>query len=159
MSKDFDTFDLDPHRLDEEWCRQPKMYHEQAVALADARKEHEQSKTERDLVAAEVDKDVRLHPSKYGLEKLTEEPIKKAVLMSKEYRKADTNVIEARHSMDIIQADLDTLDHRKKALENLVQLFLADYFSSPRTPKNVPQSEIDKMQQRTEKLHRREQQQ
>lgn len=132
---DFSLFDLDQHRLDAEWVNQPKAYYEQALLLADARKVLEQAKAERDVVDAELDKDIRLHPTKYKLEKLTEPVIANTVLLQKEHQKAGTLVIGAKHAVDVLQAAVDALDHRKKALENLVHLFLSNYWSEPREPK------------------------
>lgn len=143
--KDADFFELDPNRLDEEWCNQPRLYHAYATKLAHARKTHEEAKASRDIVSAEIEMDVRKNPEKYGLAKITEESVKKAVTLSSRYALANQEVIETRHDMDVVQAAVDTLDHRKKALENLVQLWSQNYFSEPKKPKlsQEKQEELD----------------
>lgn len=154
MEEEADFFVLDEGRLDEEWINQPKLYHRYKVALADARKVHEQAKAARDVTAAEVDRSVRLNPGQFGLEKLTEPSIEKAILISKKYQSANRAVIDAKHAVDVLEAAVDTLEHRKKALENLVQLWLANYFSKMKTPKDVPQEKLDELQMRARRKRR-----
>lgn len=135
-----DLFDLNPHRLDEEWLKQARYYHKYAVELADAREAHERAKSARDVVGAELALDVRSQPEKYGFDGPkgpTVDAVQQTVLTAKTYREADAAVIKARHALDVVQAFVDALDHRKKALENLVELRLADYFSDPRAPKGA----------------------
>ena len=127
-----DFFEIDPNELDREWVRQPGLYHKYAVDLADARRDFEQAKTALDIAAADVDSVIRSKPEKFGLEKVTESGVKAAVLSSREYKSATDAVHAARHRVDVLQAAVTTLDHRKKALENLVDLRLANYFSEPR---------------------------
>ena len=131
----FDLFDIDENRLDEEWVSQPRHYYEQAVKLADARKKYEQMKAEKDVVEAELDFDVRSKPGDFDLEKITEPVVKNTILLQPRHKEATKALIESKHSMDIVQAIIDALDHRKKALENLVSLRLANYFSEPKAPK------------------------
>lgn len=127
-----DFFAIDPNELDREWVRQPGLYHKYATDLADARREFEQAKTQLEIAAADVDSVIRSKPEKFGIEKVTEAAVKAAVLASREYKAATDAVHNARHAVDVLQAAVTTLDHRKKALENLVDLRLANYFSEPR---------------------------
>ncbi len=130
--KEPDIFDLDKDALDEEWIAQPRLYHEHAEKLADARTEWERNKSNLEVVEAELDKDIRLNPSKYELEKITEPVVEKTIALQSRHQKAKRATTDAKHKVDLIQAVVDALDHRKKALENLVQLRLANYFSEPR---------------------------
>ena len=127
-----DIFDLDKNRLDEEWTQQPRLYAQYATKLADARAEHERAKASRDVVEAELDRDIRLNPEKYDLTKVTEGSIQSTITLQKAHRKVVGDVIEASHTVDTLDAYVRALDHRKKALEKLVDLRLADYFSEPR---------------------------
>lgn len=126
------VFVVDQFHLDKDWVQQPEFYHQYATKLADARMEWELAKADRDVVFAELDKAIRLTPSEYGLEKLTETIVANTVLLQPEAKKANRKVIEKRHEADLLQAMVDALDHRKKALENLVMLQGRDYFSEPR---------------------------
>lgn len=125
-------FDLDPARLDEHWTAHSREYHRYAQRLADARAEWERAKADRDVVQAELDRAVRRDPASYGVEKVTETVVERTILIQRGYQKAHDRVIEAKHTMDVLQATVDALEHRKRALEKLVELFLSDYWSQPR---------------------------
>jgi len=132
MKDDNIIFDIDPNTLDKEWVNQPKLYGLHAIQLADARKEFEEAKANLEIVEAELDKKIRIAPEKYGLEKLTESAIKTCVVAHSKRKEANGVVIETRHAMDVLAALVAALDHRKRALEKLVDLRLADYFSEPK---------------------------
>lgn len=125
-------FEINKNRLDEEWVSFVKVYGEYAGKLADARKSLEEAKAERELVVAELDRRIRLHPDKFGLEKITEPALEKTITLLTSYRNAHTAVINAKHEQDTLQAMMDTLDVKKTGLENIVKLRLADYFAEPR---------------------------
>lgn len=130
--EEFDFFEIDPNRLDEEWLWHPKLYHEHAIKLADARKEYEQKKAELEVLTAEIDREIRLTPSGFGLEKITETVVANTVIIQPSYRKLQKEVIEAKHNVAIAEAAVSTMEHKKKALENIVQLRGMDYFSEPK---------------------------
>ena len=134
-SNEPDFFQLNKHRLDEEWVEQPHLYHEHALALADARQDYERAKTDLEVTLAEADQSVRANPGAYGIDgRVTEGAIDRTVTTLPTVRKAQERTITTKHAMDVAQAAVSALDHRKAALENLVRLQLADYYSSPREP-------------------------
>ena len=141
MQNEFKYFELDKYRLDEEWVSQVALYHGHATKLAEAREEFERAKAARDVVYAELDRDIRANPGAFGLgeddRRVTESAIRNAALLQKRYTRAENRVINAKHDVDIHAVAVETLDHRKKALENLVQLQLANYFAEPKAPKNA----------------------
>jgi len=124
--------DIDPHKLDKEWLAQPGLYHEHAVALADARKANDRANAELALVAAELELKIRENPEHYDLEKPTEASIKATLLLQKEYKLAQRSCRDARHAVDVHQAGVTALDHRKRALTMLVELHNSDYYSDPK---------------------------
>ncbi len=130
-----DLFDIDPHRLPEEWVQQPRLYRQYADKLADARKELEEAKAVCEIAEADIDKMVRSTPSEFGLEKVTEASVQGAVILSQRVQRAKTKVIDARHKVGVLEAAVSTLDHRKRALEKLVDLHLADIRAEPRESK------------------------
>ena len=136
--KEPDFFAIDQGRLDEEWLNQPKTFYRYALKLANAKAELERSKAERDVTAAEVDQEIRANPGGYGLgDKQTEPAIKNAGAVEPRNIKANKAIIKAKHDVDVTQAAVDALDHRKKALENLVHLFGMNYFAQPKAPKTA----------------------
>lgn len=130
MAKDF--FEIDPLALDEAWLEQPKLYHDYALKLADAREALERAKSQRDVITAEVDLAIRQDPQSHGLNSTTEKAIERVLTVHERIKEATDKVLKAKHRVDILQANIETLDHRKKALENMVQLLSMDYFASPR---------------------------
>lgn len=165
MAEESDFFAVDQHRLDEEWVRQPKLFHEYAVKLADARAEVDRLKAKRDLaeeqveyVAAEINSMIRQDPEQFGLPKVTEDAIKNAVRTHQDYIDAQEKVhkirqreIEARREVGVLEAAVNALEHKKRSLENLVELFLRDYFSSPRAPKAASHAKMDEMKMEARK--------
>lgn len=126
-----DFYDLDKYRLDEEWESQPKLYRRHAMELADAKADSERAEAVKAVVYAEVEQEFRSANS--GAAKApTEAAVKAAVITDKRYRDAVESAIQAQHAADVAKVAVDTLNHRKMALENLVSLFLSAYYAKPR---------------------------
>jgi len=120
---------IDEFNLDRECVRQAELYYAAAVELATARKEWEYLKIALSVVEAE-----RANHYRDTLEKPTVAAVEAAVAQDKQVRLAATAVADARHVLDMCQAKATALDHKKKALENLVFLHGQSYFAQPRTP-------------------------
>jgi hypothetical protein len=46
-------------------------------------------------------------------------------------------VIEAKHGVDKLIAKVKTLDQRKTMLEQIIALYLSDYFAEPHVPERI----------------------
>lgn len=123
---------IDPNRLDNEWINHPSMVHEWAVKAADAQAEYDKSKSILDIVKANLDQEIRENPDDYGLTKVTEVALESAVIAEPQYAAAVKRVNEARHKLQIFQAACNALEHRKRALSLLVELWIRDYYSDPK---------------------------
>jgi hypothetical protein len=132
-----DIFSPDKHALDKEWVNQPRLLHDSALELADAREEYERAKARFKVVTAELKMDIRANPAKYGVSKVTVDAVEDIAVSHKEWWRANEAVIKAKHLVDVLEADVQALEHRKKALESLVVLQGRDYYASPRAPENV----------------------
>ncbi len=134
MAKNSAAFDIevDENALDTEWVRHPRLYHQYCVKLADAKWRQDQAKAELELVEAELDKMIRKNPGDFGLEKVTEKSIEKCIPTEEEYLEKYQELINAKHTTQVLQAAVNALETKKSALENLVKLRLADYYSEPR---------------------------
>jgi hypothetical protein len=133
-SDEFDFFAIDEHRLDKEWVNQPTLFFTWARKLADARQQLEEAKASLDVVYAELDNAIRERPGKYGLEKITESAIKQLIPSQAPYAEALAAVNTTKHRVDVLQAAVTALEHRKRALENLVDLHGQNYFAEPTAP-------------------------
>lgn len=143
-----DFFDIDPNALDKEWVNQPRLYYTYASEAAEARDAWERAKAEKEVMEAEMEEaeaevslKIRRNPDGYNLEKVTEDCIKKTVLLQAEYKaaqrllfQAQQKVIKAKSKLDLAEVAVKTLDHKKAALEDLVRLRLANYYAEPRDP-------------------------
>ena len=136
MKNDF--VHIDESRLDEEWLRQPDLYFKYASQLADAKQRLDQAKAELDLVEAECNKDIRERPEHYGVDRSrntgapTEDAVKKAVVIHDDYQAAVMDIVKHKHEVEVLAAAVNALDHKKRALENLVSLHGQSYFAAPR---------------------------
>jgi len=128
---EFDFFDIDINRLDEEWIGQPKIFFKYASELADAKRRLEEAKAELDVVKAICDNNVRNNPPKDT--KLTETLITNIIIQIPKYKKAQKILRIKKHRVDILQAAVNALDHRKSALERLVSLHGQNYFAVPKS--------------------------
>lgn len=122
---------IDPMRLDYEWVRQPALYHEYSVKVAEARRDADRAKAKVDVAKAEAELDIRANPKEYGHEKVTEALVTALVAVHPQVKAAVRSHLDAKHDADILQAAVNALDHKKRALENLVELHGRDYFSQP----------------------------
>jgi len=138
-------FDIDIYNLEEEWMRQPKMFGDYSEQLADARKEMNEAKAELELTQATLSNRIRKNPVKYKIEgRVTEGGISEAVLCHPRYRDALASFNEARHKVDLLEGVVKTLDQRKRALENLVDLHGQQYFSVPATKNKELKEAVDR---------------
>ena len=133
----FALFELDQLHLDRHLTEQPKLMHQYASSLAEARYEYGLCERKRDVVLAEVDFKIRRNPEKFGLEKVTEKAVENLVTLDPRVDRAERKVLLAKRKVDGLQAMVSALEHRKKTLEGLTYLFGMDYYAEPRLPKNV----------------------
>lgn len=144
---EFDFFDIDKTRLDTEWIKQPRLFFVYAKQLADAKRRLEEARAEADVVKAEVDLEIRGTPENFGFKdmKITEVLITTTINQNGRYQKAAKLIRIRKHKVDILQAAVTALEHRKSALEKLVSLHGQNYFSTPTTTDNVSQETVEEI--------------
>lgn len=150
-----DSFlEIDEGALDREWVRQPKLYFKFAMRLALARSEFDEAKADFELVKADLDSAIRDDPTEYGLKKLTEPGVVAAMPRQGQYIKALQDINEKRRAQGILEAAVTALEHKKRALEKLVDLHGQEYFSTPRAPANSREA-VDNMEKQAARTKRR----
>jgi len=127
-----DLLDIDITMLDREWIQQPKIFFRLSLELINARREMERKKAKVDLAKAELDKRIRNDPANYGIDKITEVAVAHKILTRPMYKKALKKFNDSRYKVDVFQAIINALEHRRKGLERLVSLHGQNYFSEPR---------------------------
>jgi hypothetical protein len=130
MSNYADNLKIDVNALDKEWIQQPYTYLQYATKAADADDVRKRTKEALEIVQAEIDLEVREVAKDLG-EKITEKIVSSRVLLDPKYREAQSNYLTAEHNYAVYQAAVRAMDQKKSALENLVKLTLAGYFSAP----------------------------
>lgn len=124
-------FDIDLRRLHEEWRGQAQRVYNAAAHAAAVEKTYAEAKAALKRKAAQLGQDFRKNPDVYGLSKTTDAVISDAVISDPEYRNAEQKMIDAKYALDMAYATSDALEHRKKSLEKIVDLWLREYFSEP----------------------------
>lgn len=126
--------EVDEHNLLEEWQGQAAMMLDYTIRLADARQEEDEAKAALSVVVAELDANIREAPEDYGLQKATETSVTNAIPGCEEHQAAVAALNGARHAVRVLQGAVDALDHRKRTLQGMTDLWLRQYYSDPKSP-------------------------
>lgn len=145
---DSSVLQIDENHLEREWMEQPSLVFKYAKKLADARFAFDEAKAELEVTEAEIANTIRKAPELYQIKKVTEGVVKETIPLQPEYKMAVKDVNKAKHAVDVYSAVVSALDNRKKALEKLVDLWMANYFSTPKTPNKEAS---DKMEERSKR--------
>lgn len=123
--------EIDKGHLDKEWILQVKLFGKYARLQADAKAVHAALKADLELLHSQLDGRIRRKPARYGLKSVTEKGIESVIIQEEEYQKLQFNIMQSKLKEDRLGGIIRTLEHRKAALQDLGQLFLADYFAKP----------------------------
>jgi len=129
--------EIDSMKLADEWLTQPLQRQIWGERLADAQLELDEAKSNLSVAQAECDREVRENPADHGLAKVTEASVATAVTVDPFVKKAVEKVNKAKHKVNVLQAAVDGLEHRKRALTQLVELHGQDYFATPKMPPGI----------------------
>jgi len=128
---------IDETALDVEWLQQASLTFHYSKHAAHQRMLLEKEKERLQVLKAGLDKDIRNNPSDYDIEKVTETAISNTILTLPKYKEANMVYLEARYDSDMADAAVRSLQDKKSALENLVRLHGAQYFSGPSIPREL----------------------
>jgi hypothetical protein len=136
-SLDFSFTTINKHALDDEWVNQIAAVDYYGRKLAKAKLTYDQAKATSAVFEAETSRRVRSKPKNYSVTRLTEAAIKEAVMVEVLYSTEHDALLKAKHKVDLLEATMRTLEHRKKAISDLIFLHSQQYFSAPKLPKGV----------------------
>lgn len=128
---------IEEDALDLEWLDQPSLMMKYALEAANARKILDRAKDKLDIIVAQLDREIRLKPSKFGLDKITEAVVEHTILLQPKRQEASEAVIKAKYESDMAYAAVKSIEARKDALENLVRLHGQQYFAGPKVPRDL----------------------
>lgn len=127
---------VDENNLDKECVRLPGDYLKFATLAADHKRKLDEVSNRCKLIAAEVSKEIRTSPEKFGLDgKVTEAGITSAINAHERTLKGQERLRDAQHQYDLAQAVVWALEHKKRTLTLLVELHGMGYFSEVKTSK------------------------
>ena len=120
---------IDKSRLDEEWLQQPTLLFKYSEQLAGAEKNLDLIELKRDTIIAELTAD---SADETGL--TSEYKIKQWINRQPTYQEVQREKIEAKYQLNILRGVVRAFEHRKKSLENMVSLFLSNYYAESFNP-------------------------
>jgi hypothetical protein len=127
---------IDKHSLHNEWEHQPTLFYEYGKLQANAEIEKDMLKDLLEVEKATVEKEIRKNPELFGIKgKATESAIKSSIITDKRVVIANEKYLEGAKEAKLSLAVAKAFEHRKKALEKLVELHLAGYYSKPNISK------------------------
>lgn len=130
---DDDFVNIDREKLDQEWVKQPRLALTVGEAEMEAAYELDQCKVRLDFVESELYLAIRNTPSEFNLQdKPSEATIKAAITTHIRYQEALQNVNEARYKSKMYSVRTSAVEHKKRALEKLVDLEWMHYNSEPK---------------------------
>ena len=152
---------IDKHALDDEVEQQPELYGEVAEAAALAKSQVESLEEQVKVLEATIDADAR-EQAGIADERITENEIKSMITNSEVRKEMIIKLLNSRHLQRRLEALTTAFRHRSYALRDMVDLFLASYYSS-RSAKGMGEdqktAEVDrissKMGERREKRIKR----
>lgn len=120
---------IDPYNLVEDMERHPGLFSKWSSLLSEAQTDRDEAKTEMELLYADYDTAIREAPADYNIERVTEGAIKNAIITQEGYQEARRKVADAERRINAYTAAVRTMEHRKKMLEKIADLWLGGYYS------------------------------
>src|SRR5574343_980735 len=116
IDTDESFFELYLNELDKACAMHPKLYHEYAIQMPDARKALEEAEAELKIVKADIVKDIRDNPDKYDLKENPTEAAIKSVMDTMfampVYKKVQNKIITLQHRVNMLDAMLRSIDRK-----------------------------------------------
>jgi hypothetical protein len=143
---DFDNLDL-------EWVDQPELARRYARHLSSLKREvgrlEEKKKTIRSALINEINRD----PAKYtGKDRPNAADIEAAYRTDKEYIETVEELLDAQEEAEYGEHVYNEISFtKKKALEQLVQLYISQYFAGPSVPRNLREEYMKKKEEMEKK--------
>ena len=134
--------------LEGEWAGQPERYQEAIEAWADAEAQHDALKDALVVKKAEVAAAVRAEPAMYGLDRITDVAVTTTVETSDAVQKLKSQIIDAQKQARIIRGLVDATESKRRALENLVELYVCHNRGTPRLPEGSTGADIRNLSDR-----------
>ena len=120
---------IDKHALDDEVEHQPELYGEVAEAAALSKSQIDSLEEQIKELEADLDTQARADAENEG-DRITENAIKAIIASDRDRKEMVIKLLDARHLQRRLDALTTSFRHRSYALRDMVDLFLASYYSS-----------------------------
>lgn len=129
--------------LDEDAAGHPRLMFLWGKAFAVAKMKAKQAKNAHKVLEAELDRDIRLCPADYRIEKLTEAAVKACIYTHPSYARTWNELVEAEYEEDILDQFIKALHTRGEQIGNEVKLHGQQYWSKPPVTQGTRQAVMD----------------
>jgi hypothetical protein len=129
--------EIDESAIDLGCFEQPRLMLKVTRLEAELEKAEDEAKERQNLIKADIDKEIRSDPEKFGIEKITEAAVTSAILSDKRYKQASTEYINAKFESKCATGAVKSFEHRKNMLETLAKLHGQSYFAGPAIPHDL----------------------
>jgi len=119
---------------------------------AERTKERDRQKENLALIDSDIDKDARKNWEKnFPKIKLTETVVRGYVVDTDKHKEANNTLLDLNEEVNILSIAKLAFEHRKKALEGLVSLYISGYWADPKVSKqNFDEIKTDEMHKMVE---------
>jgi len=144
MSDFKENIQIDKYSLDQEFEKHPMLYHEFAMDMIQAEDEKDRAKDQLELLRAELDVAIRNNPKAFQMEKVTEAAINSTIIQTERFKVAQDYYNSCVSNFKILKVAVESLNQKKTALENLVKLYLGEYYSKE-VPKEIKENATERV--------------
>lgn len=142
-NQDDNFLSVDELSLDKDWSIQARLAKKWHLKLAQARDKLDTAKDQLEYIKSKLTVDIREDPASFGLRKATDKSIEAATVIHDRFQSAKEEVRQAKKEVGEIEAVTTAIEHKKKALEKMVDLWTMGYFSEPRASSNSRETLTD----------------
>ncbi len=122
---------VDPFSLVEDWEQQPHLFMFWSEKWVDAVLERENIKQRLEVLRARLDLDIRQNPESYGISKITESVVDSVIKRHPKYQQLLAEYNRSCSEVNFLSSVREALNHKRKALESLTQLWVTGYYHHP----------------------------
>jgi hypothetical protein len=146
---------IDHDNLDIEWIEQPELARKYAKYLAHVRSEVNKLEEEKKIVRADLIDKINRNPEEYTSKtKPNASDIEAAYIREDEFKQIQQELIEKKEELEYAELAYQQVAwSRKKSLEWISQLWMAEYFSGPKAPRDL-NSRIEKKRQNSKEANK-----
>jgi hypothetical protein len=139
--------EIDINNLDAELLRQASRFQYWGRQEAKALYEKDQVEETLSKCKARIELAIRKDPEKYGyMNKLTEGAVSCLLVGQQEVMEATEASLKSRYKARILGIAVKSFEHKKKALEKLVELYISGYWATPKVDPEAQRAFDDQAQ-------------